>query len=259
MGKARPSFDAIDWLLVAAIIGLSAVLLAELSKPAVAAWRNRPRAGVQVCQQYVTKIGEGNDAVEMGVDYLLYLPRNHGRSTQWPLLIFLHGSGERGHDLEIVRHGGLPGEVEKAIAGKADAKLCKQILDEFVFVAPQCPQNSSWTPELVIALIEHICNMLPIDRDRVCLTGFSMGGFGTWQTACEYPDRFAAIVPISGGGGGGDVQQAERLKNLPIWAFHRAKDETVPLIASQAMVDAVRKCGGHVEFTVYPEARTWHL
>ena len=216
MGKARPSFDTIDWLLLAAIIGLSAFLSTELSPPALATWQNRPRAGVQVCQQYVTKIGEGKDAAETGVDYLLYLPRSYGKGEKWPLVVFLHGAGERGHDLEIVRRGGLPCEIEKAIAGKADAKLCKQILDDFVFVAPQCPQNSSWTSELVIALVEHICTTFPIDRDRVYLTGFSMGGVGTWQTACHDPSRFAAIAPLSGGG---TVEQAERLKDMPIGHF----------------------------------------
>jgi len=103
---------------------------------------------------------------------------------------------------------------------------------------------------MLVDLIEHICATLSIDRDQVYLTGFSMGGSGTWQTACFDPTRFAAIVPLSGGG---DVNEAERLTDVPIWAFHGAKDETVPLAASRAMVEAVRKCGGHVEFTVYPE------
>ena len=76
-----------------------------------------------------------------------------------------------------------------------------------------------------------------------------MGGFGTWETACYAPSRFAAIVPVAGGG---DVAQAQRLVNLPVWAFHGADDDTVPLEANKTMVDAVRKCGGHVEFTVYP-------
>lgn len=100
-----------------------------------------------------------------------------------------------------------------------------------------------------MALVEHVCTTMPIDPDRVYLTGFSMGGFGTWQTACFNPSRFAAIAPLSGGG---DVDQAERLANMPIWAFHGADDEVVPLSSSQAMVEAVRKCGGRVEFTVYP-------
>ena len=237
MDKKRLQFDAIDWLLVATIAGLSAFLLAELSEPTIAAWRNRPRGGVQVCQQYVAEVGK--DAVETGIDYLLYFPRSYEKGKRWPLVIFLHGSGERGHDLERVRRGGLPSEIERGNHG-----------DQFILASPQCRKDSSWNPELVIALIEHITTTFPIDRDRVYLTGFSMGGSGTWQTASQYPDRFAAIVPLSGGG---NVQQAKRLKDMPIWAFHGAKDETVPMSESQAMVDAVRKCGGHVEFTVYPE------
>jgi predicted peptidase len=77
-----------------------------------------------------------------------------------------------------------------------------------------------------------------------------MGGFGTWETACYDPTRFAAIAPVSGGG---DVEQADHLKNMPIWAFHGGDDKTVPLDSSRAMVDAVRKSGGHVEFTIYPD------
>jgi predicted peptidase len=83
------------------------------------------------------------------------------------------------------------------------------------------------------------------------MTGFSMGGFGTWATACQYPDRFAAIAPLAGGG---EADQAERLKNIPIWAFHGEKDNVVSLESNQKMVDAVRASGGHAEFTVYPGA-----
>jgi predicted peptidase len=239
MDKNRPLFDAIDWLLVTAIVGLSIFLLAEFSGPAIASWRSRPRSGVQVCQEYVAKIGEGRDAVETGTYYLLYLPQDYNRKNQWPLVVFLHGAGERGNDLERVRRMGLPREVETGNLG-----------DQFILVSPQCPKDSIWMPELVIALTEHISNSFSVDRDRVYLTGFSMGGSGTWQTACHDPGRFAAIVPLSGGG---DANQAERLKDVPIWVFHGANDKTVPLSASQVMVNAVQKCGGHVEFTVYPE------
>ena len=92
---------------------------------------------------------------------------------------------------------------------------------------------------------------MSVDQDRVYLTGYSMGGFGTWETASYAPERFAAIAPVSGGG---NVEQAERLKSIPIWAFHGDQDRVVPIEASQRMVDAVRMRGGQVNFTIYPGA-----
>ncbi len=217
----------------------------------------------------------GKDAEETGINYLLYLPRSYGAQgnegdspmfvrpgftgcpksgqspasapaakigtvpRQWPLVVFLHGSGERGQDLERVRRTGLPSEIEKG-----------NYADQFILASPQCPEDSGWRPNLVILLIEHVCENFAVDRDRIYLSGYSMGAAGTWETACQYPDRFAAIAPLAGGG---DVHQAERLKDVPIWAFQGAKDDKSRLSASQAMVDAVKKCGGHVEFTVYPE------
>ena len=91
----------------------------------------------------------------------------------------------------------------------------------------------------------------PIDPDRVYLTGLSMGGFGSWMLAMEHPGRFAAAVPICGGG---DPRDVARIKDLPIWVFHGGKDPTVPLARSEAMVDALRKIGGRVKLTVYPDA-----
>ena len=140
---------------------------------------------------------------------------------------------------------GPPKEVEQASNEAGDV-----IGNRFVLASPQCRAGSHWQPNQVMELIEYLCKKFAVDRDRVYLTGFSMGGHATWATACEFPERFAAIVPLAGGG---NADQAERLKDLPIWAFHGAKDETVSLKANEAMVDAVRKCGGHAELTTYPD------
>ena len=91
-----------------------------------------------------------------------------------------------------------------------------------------------WDPAQIVELIEHVSKRLSVNRERIYLTGYSMGGYGTWATACYEPDRFAAIVPLCGGG---NVEQAERLRNLPIWAFRGDKDNVVPLEGEQAMVD----------------------
>jgi predicted peptidase len=124
---------------------------------------------------------------------------------------------------------------------------------DFIIVSPQCPKDIWWPEknEILINLLDDIEKKYRVDTDRVYLTGLSMGGFGTWSLAMAYPDRFAAIAPICGGG---ERYGAPRLKKVPVWAFHGAKDNTVPLIRSQEMVDAVKKAGGDAKLTIYPEA-----
>lgn len=236
MENKATAFTWIDWLLLLAIAGLSIQLLVMLLGPAVEEWKNRPRPGAQVSQQYLVEQGSGANAVTIPMDYLLYLPQEYEEGSTWPLVVYLHGAGSRGHDPELLRREWLPGQIVQG----------KQF--NFILLSPQCPANSGWSPKLVVGLIEHISSSLSVDRKRVYLTGYSMGGYGTWATASYDPGRFAAIAPLCGGG---DVEQAERLKNIPIWAFHGDKDNVVPLEASQAMVDAVMKCGGQVKFTEF--------
>ena len=100
-------------------------------------------------------------------------------------------------------------------------------------------------------MLDEIVEKYKVDQDRVYVTGLSMGGFGTWALAVHTPDRFAAILPVCGGG---DPRQAKRIAHIPAWVFHGAKDPLVPLAASQKMVEALKKNGGSVKFTVYPEA-----
>ncbi len=221
----------------AAIAGLSISLLALLCEPAIGVWLNRPRPGMQVAQQFLAGKRSGTDT-GTPIDYLLYLPPEYDASAKWPLVVFLHGAGDRGEDLERVRRAGLPRVIEQD----------RRRHWGFLLLSPQCPKESNWDPERVVELVEHVSSDFSVDRDRVYLTGYSMGGYGTWATACHDPDRFSAIVPLSGAG---DVQQAERLKKLPIWAFHGEKDNVVPIDGDRAMVDAVRKAGGDVTFTVY--------
>jgi predicted peptidase len=175
--------------------------------------------------------------------YLLALPKGYGenKDQKWPLMLFLHGAGERGNDLNKVKvHG--------------PAKLVEQGKEfPFIVVSPQCPADSWWTDQLdaLMALLDEVQAKYAVDPNRVYLTGLSMGGFGSWALGCRYPNRFAAIVPICGGG---EWFLAERMKNVPVWAFHGAKDGVVPLRESQEMVDALKRAGGNVQLTVYPEA-----
>ncbi len=218
MDKKAAPFTWVDWLLIAAIVGLSTQLLVQLLGPTVEAWKNRPRPAMQVPQQYLVEQGSGADAMTIPVDYLLYLPPEYDNSRKWPLVVYLHGSGVRGTDPNLVRREGVAKQVESG----------KQY--PFILVSPQCPPDSVWSTELIVAFIEHICSSWPVDRDRVYLTGSSMGGFGAWNTACFDPGRFAAIAPLCGGG---DINQAERLQNVPVWAFHGENDKTVPLESGQ--------------------------
>jgi predicted peptidase len=179
------------------------------------------------------------------LQYLLYLPEAYVDSTNtWPLLLFLHGAGERGNDLNKVKVHGPP-------------KLVGQGSNHFPFViaSPQCPAEDWWTSDLQVAtldaLLDDIVDSYRIDEDRVYVTGLSMGGFGTWHLACEYPERFAAIAPVCGGGEPG---LAPRIAHLPVWAFHGGKDTVVPPEQSQAMVAALKDAGGEPTLTIYPEA-----
>jgi predicted peptidase len=180
--------------------------------------------------------------VTLEMKYLLYLPETYDeQEKQWPLMVFLHGAGERGDDLNKVKvHG--------------PAKLVDQGRDfPFIIASPQCPANQWWPNKIehVMALIDEITDTYQVDEDRIYLTGLSMGGYGTWTIASTYPDRFAAIAPICGGG---QPYLAGNLKTVPVWAFHGAKDPVVPLKLSQQMVDAVKWAGGNATLTVYPEA-----
>ncbi|NPV07921.1 MAG: prolyl oligopeptidase family serine peptidase [Anaerolineae bacterium] len=179
--------------------------------------------------------------------YLLYLPPGYGSDPgeRWPLILFLHGMGERGDDLERVKEHGIPRLVEE----NPDFP--------FVAISPQCPMDSVWTAELhaLEALLDHALQEYAVDPDRVYLTGLSMGGYGAWHLAAKAPHRFAAVAPICGGGlpQFGFPDRASALREVPVWAFHGARDEVVPLAESEKMVRHLESAGGNVRLTVYPE------
>ncbi len=209
-----------------------------LSGWSMAAERTTGKGGQseQMFQKEITKT--------VSLRYLLYLPKDYGQNKEqkWPVILFLHGAGERGDNLELVKKHGPPKLIEQ---GKEFP---------FIVVSPQCPIRMWWTEMLdpLVALLDDIQSRYAVDPNRVYLTGLSMGGFGTWALGCRYPERFAAIAPICGGG---DWFLAERLKNVPAWAFHGGKDPVVPLRESTDMVEALKRAGGDVQLTVYPEAQ----
>jgi predicted peptidase len=191
--------------------------------------------GKQVALTFEKKISE-----TVKLQYLLYLPKDYAKEKEWPLLLFLHGSGERGSNLELVKKQGPP-------------KLISQGQDfPFIVVSPQLPADyKDWSPKALIELVNHIEHKYKVDKKRIYVTGLSMGGYGTWNLALEYPDRFAAIAPVCGGA---DTLRAAVLKDIPVWVFHGARDNVVPIEEDSAMVEAVKRSGGCVRFTIYPEA-----
>lgn len=173
--------------------------------------------------------------------HLLHLPATYGEDTEtkWPLLVFLHGAGERGAVLDLVKQHGPP----KLAAAGQDLP--------FITVSPQCPAGEWWLPARVVDLVDSLSAAYRVDTERIYLTGLSMGGYGTWNIAARYPHKFAAIAPICGGG---DPDSVEEFAHLPTWVFHGALDSVVPLQNSQAMVDALHAAGNAARFTIYPEA-----
>lgn len=171
--------------------------------------------------------------------YLCYLPTGYAEGDAWPLVLFLHGSGERGANLDALKREGLP-------------KLAHEGQEfPFILVAPQCPPRQRWDAEMLGALLDRVESERRVDRDRVYVTGISMGGSGTWRLAARYPERFAAIVPICGRSGQTDLR---RIKDVPAWVFHGANDRVVPARESIRMVTALRLHGSAVRFTLYAHA-----
>jgi predicted peptidase len=174
--------------------------------------------------------------------YLVYLPAAYGQdpARPWPMILFLHGAGERGDDLALLKSTGLPKLLDK----RSDFP--------FVVISPQVPLDGMHSTVVLSALLDEVLAQYAIDADRIYLTGLSMGGGGAWDLAMEAPHRFAALVPICGNRV--NPLLAGRLRNLPIWVFHGARDSVVPLETSERMVRALRAAGNNVKFTVYPHA-----
>jgi predicted peptidase len=175
------------------------------------------------------------------LEYLLSLPKNYRSSRKkFGLILFLHGSGESGNDLEKVKKHGLPKMLEAGLELPC------------IVVSPQCPAGTWWNTETLAALLDDLEKTLRVDAERMYVTGLSMGGFATWELAIKHPQRFAAIVPICGGG---EPFFASEITHLPIWVFHGAKDDVVPLEYSQRMVEALKKYGSkRVKSKIYKRA-----
>lgn len=172
-------------------------------------------------------------------DYLLYLPKDYSEHTKsYPLVIYLHGGSHKGNDLNKLKEYGLPYLVNKGHDF------------DFIIISPQCPENKYWSSENWFEpLFEDIQTKYRIDIDKVYLTGISMGGYGTFITAMDYPDKFAAIVPLCGGCNDSDTIRICSLKDIPIWAFHGTDDDLIPISETERIVRVLEECKGDIIFS----------
>jgi predicted peptidase len=199
----------------------------------------KPAPGAQTPQNVEVT---GEKGAKATVNYLLALPPASEAKPAggYPLMLFMHGAGERGTDLNLVKKHGPPKLVGK-----------NPELNKFIIVSPQCPAGQWWDITAMKGLIDHIAATQPVDKNRIVITGLSMGGYGTWAMLAKYPDLAAAAVPICGGG---KPETAVRFKDVPIHCYHGAKDPTVPQKQSDDMIEALKKAGGKPEYTVFPDA-----
>jgi predicted peptidase len=197
---------------------------------------------------------------KLPMPYRLLAPGELNSSAKYPLVLFFHGSGQRGDDNE-----------KQLVYGVERFARSQSHYPCFV-LAPQCPthlgnQPIMWTGEreqmhllklapeaapplrTALELLVTIEEKVQVDIDRIYVTGISMGGFATWEALIRYPQKFAAAIPVCGGG---DASHADRIRNIPVWAFHGADDSTVPAKFSRLMIKAIEKAGGHPRYTEYP-------
>lgn len=186
------------------------------------------------------------------LEYLLSFPDSEEAPADgWPLLLFFHGAGERGTQIDLVGvHGPL-----KHVNDFPELRGA-------VIVAPQCPADAWWKAGALMELVDEVRAAHPIDGDRIYITGLSMGGYATWGLLCRYPDAFAAAVPICGGGdtqrlfggpsSGFELDGLLRAGHVPIRAFHGQDDRVVPVGESELLVDALQAAGSEASLTVYP-------
>lgn len=199
-----------------------------------------------------------SDAAGEKLNYRLLKPLDYNKETKYPLVVFLHGAGERGSD-----------NFKQLVHGMADFASDEAMKKHPAFViAPQCPDGKQWVnvswsadshkmPEKAaeplqqtIDLVDSLAKEFSIDPNRIYITGLSMGGYGTWDAAQRWPDKFAAAAPVCGGG---DAESVKQIKSLPIWAFHGGADGVVRPKRSRDMIEALKKAGGSPKYTEYKD------
>ena len=236
----------LSWRPLVALVGVLVMMSAE---------RNPSAAGPAGFEERTVSVPEAGQPVEF--KYRLLRPAAVEPGRKLPLVLFLHGAGERGSDNE---------RQLKYLPTWLAEEENRRRYPCFV-LAPQCRVDHRWVevdwsdktsvpqkPEMTVdmaaavAALDAVMKIEPVDPGRVYLTGLSMGGYGSWDLAARMPERFAAVIPICGGG---DEATAPKLKPLPTWCFHGDADKAVPVERSRTMVEAVRAAGGRVQYTEY--------
>jgi predicted peptidase len=185
--------------------------------------------------------------IEKELNCFITFPPKNENNKPFPTILFLHGAGERGNNLNLIKKKGIP----KVVLENPDFP--------FLTISPQCPENEWWNDkfEILKDVLFETVEEYNGDKKRIYLTGFSMGGCGSWHLAAEYFDVFAAVVPICGGVFPllGFPHKFKKLVNTPIWAFHGEKDDVVPIEESEKIVNFLKKENGKVKFTKYPNLK----
>ena len=192
---------------------------------------------------FISQIFSQGNVKNMELQKLVSFPKNYEKDSKkkWPLILFLHGIDERGKDINLIKLHGIPKVVE---SNKSFP---------FITLSPQCPLKFDWRDDTiqyeVISILEDFIKNNNVDKNRVYITGLSMGGYGTWGIISKRPEIFAAAIPICGGG---NPEKALRIKDLPIWAFHGEDDSVIPVQETISMVEEINKINGNIKFTKYP-------
>ena len=183
---------------------------------------------------FVNKVYKAADDTEH--KYYVYIPADYKGDKEYPCILFLHGKGDTG------AKGGLAPAIRKRAKD-----------NPFPYIAVFPSSDKGWTPKgdgkRSVAILDQVCKDYKVDRKRIYLTGLSMGGFGTWSLATAYPERWAAMVPICGGG---NPKEAAKIKEIPCWCFHGDADATVSVENSRKMIKALKDAGGDPKYTEYP-------
>lgn len=189
--------------------------------------------------QYLKANAFSMEATQLG--YILTTPSDIKDNEKLPLIIFLHGAGERGDNLDLLKAYCVP----KLFTANPD-------YERAITLSPQCPHEHTWIDfkKELFSLFDEIISSYPVDKNKVSLCGISMGGFGTWELALSKSHLFSAIAPLCGGGMN---WRAWYVKDLPIRVYHGRRDDVVPLSQSEAMVNSICAQGGNVEFTIYDD------
>jgi len=179
--------------------------------------------------------------------YQIYFPTNYGDGSQknWPLILSLHGTAARGIDPNLILKNDLPATIEAGVEYP------------FIVISPLCPADTWWSDQLpaLDLLLKEVCDRYRVDLDRIAVTGVSMGAYGVWHLGVTYPDRFAALVPVSGGAAWfyGFPERVRTLRYVATWIFHGASDPIMPLREATTLSDELRAAGNTSRMTIIPD------